>query len=111
MSPLKLKIFRERQGGWVTIGDVKPGDRPGSISDNKADGARDVYVFKCSEDDSKSTIYRSEGGVDTEKGDIRTVIPLEGLTIVKELKKGESYEIEVKTDVSKEPRKIRFSHE
>lgn len=111
MSPLKLKIFRERQGGWVTIGDVKPGDRPGSISDNKADGARDVYVFECSEDDSKSTIYRSEGGLDTEKGDVRAVISLKGLSIVKELKRGEFYEMKIKTDKSPQPRKIRFSHE
>jgi len=110
MSPLSVEVYREDQNEWVGVGEINPGNRPGSISDNKPDESRDLYIFECSKDDSQSTIYRSKGGVDTEKGDMRAVIALGGLSIVKELKRGESYEMKVRTDVGREPRKIRFSH-
>lgn len=68
-------------------------------------------MFDCAPDNSKSTIYRSGFGADVDFGAIRAVVPDPSrLEVVRELGKGESFELEVKTDRSSEPRKIRFTH-
>lgn len=66
MSPLRVEVYNPGAKRWFLTGEVKPGGPPGSISDNKLDGSRDVYIFWCAPDDSQSTIYRSGFGVDVE---------------------------------------------
>jgi len=108
--PLKIEVYTEV---WTTIGYLNPGDRPGSISDNKPNGSRDIYLFECSEDGSSSAIYRSGLGLDSEISVIREVITdFSKLEIVKTLKKDEEpYVMRVKTDKSLVERKLRFTHE
>ena|SRR3972149_9572994 len=108
MSPLEVEVFNSTSKNWVRVSSVLPEDPPGSVSDNKPDGGRDVYMFKCEGDDSKSTRYRSKFGVDTEWGRFRE-IDTTGFEVVKELKKGESFELSLKTDVSAIPRRVRFT--
>lgn len=114
MAPLSVEVYNPAARRWVKAGpDVKPGDPPGSISDNKPDGSRDIYMFECAQDDSQSTIYHSGFGLDTELegGKLRAVVTDPSrLEIVKELGKGESFEMTIKTDKSPNPRKIRFTH-
>ena len=111
MSPLRIEGYNSTSREWINVGEVKPGDPPGSISDNKPDGSRDLYMFECVPDDSKSTIYRSGFGADVDMGHVRAVVPDPSrLEVVKELGRGEAFELEVKTDRSPEPRKIRFTH-
>lgn len=111
MPPLHIEVFHPVKRDWVEVGKVHSTDIPGSMSDNKPDGARDIYVFECAQDNSKSTIYRSGGGIDMEVGQFReTIMDTSKLEVVKELKDGESFEIEVKTDRSPVARKIRFTH-
>lgn len=111
MSPLRVEIYNPEARNWIKIGEVKPNDLPGSISDNKSDGSRDVYMFECAADNSKSTIYRSGFGADIDLGSMRVVSPDPSqLEVVKELNKNESFEMVVKTDKSPGPRRIRFSH-
>lgn len=113
MSPLRIEVYNPERNSWIQAGEVKPGDPPGSISSNKPDGSRDVYMFDCAPDDSKSTIQRSGFGVDAElaEGRLRAVVPDPSrLEVVKELKPGESYEMTIKTDRSPQPRQIRFTH-
>ena len=57
MSPLKVEIFHPINEEWVRMRDVRPTDPPGSVSDNKPNGIRDLYIFECSKDNSKSTIF------------------------------------------------------
>lgn len=110
MPPLHIEVFNPGNKEWVRAGEVHPTDPKGSMSDNKPNG-RDVYIFECAKDDSKSTIYRSGLGIDIEVGKFREIsMDASRLEIVKELKDGESFEIEVKTDRSPEKRKIRFTH-
>jgi len=106
--PLKLEIYGP-DGSWIEIGKVKPGDLPGSISDNKPDGSRDIYIFGCLLDDSKSVIYRSKAGLDGEIGLVR-VLTSADLETVAELKRGDTHEMRIKTDRSPEERRIRFTH-
>jgi len=62
------------------------------------------------QDGSKSVIYRSIAGFDTEVGSMR-VLTTEGAEVVKELKDGnEPYVLNVRTDKSPEQRCIRFKH-
>lgn len=109
MPPLHINIY-DSEAGWGLVGKVGPDDPQGSVSNNKPDGSREVYLFDCAFDDSKSTIYRSPAGIDWEVGPTRAVASTGRLEIVKELKPGESYELLVKTDKSPEPRRLRFTH-
>jgi hypothetical protein len=114
MAPLDAELYDAKNIKWVTFGILNPGDRPASMSDNKPDGRRDVYMIECSPDDTHSTIYRSKAGLDIIIGNLRVVAPLEipeGFEIVKILKKGdEPYVLSLKTDKSPEERKVSFTH-
>ncbi len=111
MSPLRVEIYRPDIKQYAQAGEVSFGDPPGSMSDNKPDGTRDLYIFECSPDDSKSTIYKSELGVDVSQGNLRAVISDRARwNIVKELRKNQSFEMNVRTDVSPKPRQVRFTH-
>lgn len=109
MSPLRLEILGPTGDQWFRVGEVKPGDRPGSVSQNLPDGGREVYVFSPDPDDSKSTISKSVGGVDPANPARRTVFT-EQLETVATLKDGESYTLSLKSDTSPERRIVRFTH-
>ncbi|MDP2638101.1 MAG: hypothetical protein Q8P26_03500 [Candidatus Levybacteria bacterium] len=110
MPPLEIRMQHPLTEQWIKFGEVKPEDRPGSISDNTSQG-RQIYLFSCKDDDSGSTIYRSKLGIDVDLSDtVRLVNNLTGFETVKDLSKGESFEIIVKTDRSKESRNIKFTH-
>lgn len=112
MSPLRVEAFHPVEKEWVRIEpELKPGDPSGSMSNNNEDGSRDLYLFECADDDSKSIIYRSGFGTDVDLGAKRVVsMDPSKLEVVKELKRDESYEMEFNTDQSPEPRKVRFTH-
>jgi len=112
MAPLSLEVYNTGEKRWVQLSYVNPGDRIGSISSNKPDGSRELYLFECSPDDSKSLIYRSESGLDIEieRGVLREALTT-GLEVVKELRRGdEPYMLLIKTDKSPEFRQVRFAH-
>ena len=109
MSPLNLEIYSPNRT-WIKVAEIRRGDLPGSISDNKSDGSRDVYMFGCLPDDSKSVIYRLKAGLDKEIGPLRA-ITTKGVDIVTEIRRGDKpYKMEIKTDKSHQTRKIRFTH-
>jgi hypothetical protein len=108
MAPLSLETYSPDAKKWLRVGLIGPGAPPGSVSDNR-DGRRDVYVFSCASDNSHSVIQRSVAGVDREIGPLRAVTSV-GAETVKVLKTGETYEMEVRTDMGREPRRIRFRH-
>ncbi|MCX6774499.1 MAG: hypothetical protein NTY99_00195 [DPANN group archaeon] len=109
MAPLDVEICGPDEK-WIKVNTVKPIDLPGSITDNKPDGSRELYIFQCSLDGLYSIIYRSKAGIDAEKG-LGRMITTTGLDVVKELKKGDKpYEMSIKTDKSSETRRIRFVH-
>lgn len=112
MSPLKVEVSRTGTE-WVQAGPlIKPGDPSGSMSNNKEDGSRELYFFECSPDDSRSTIYKSGAGFDVDLGLLRaSEIDTSRLEVIRELLKGETYEMEVKTDRSLEKIKVRFTHQ
>lgn len=112
MAPCEIEFYQEGPGRWLKIGKVRPGEPPGSMSNNKRGGIREIILFECAGDDSQTTIYRSGQGADAElgeKGKLRLVLPNpEKLEILKTLKRGESYEMEITTDRGHKER-IRFS--
>ena len=110
MSPLNIEVFNAEKQNWVKAGELRPGDPPGSISQNKPDGSREIYLFQCEPDDKSSVIYRSEGGVDIESPQTR-VVGTTGLEVVARLTDGQSHTISVKTDVSDAIRVVRFTHQ
>lgn len=112
MSPLRIEAYRGDISRWVQVGEVKPGDPSGSVSQNKPDGTRALYLFECAPDDSQSTIYRAKFGADVDMGKLRAVISdRNNWEIIRVLKEGEPpYRLTLKTDVSPQRRIIRFSH-
>ena len=107
---LNLEVYNIKKSKWIKVGCINPGDLPGSMSDNKSGGTRDVYIFECLSDNSKSIIYRSKSGTDTENERLRKITTSE-LETIKELRKGEYYEMKIMTDRSLEARLIRFLHD
>ena len=76
MAPLDAEVYDKKSDKWVRFGTLRPGDRPASMSDNKPDGSRDLYMAECSPDDTHSTIYRSKAGLDIDMGNLRAVVAL-----------------------------------
>lgn len=110
MAPLNIEVYNSERSSWVPVGEVKPGDRPGSISQNKPDGIREIYMFDCAPDNSHSTIYKSTFGADAAISDIR-IVTTEGLEVIKDLRKGdEPFILTVGTDISPQRRIVRFTH-
>ena len=112
MPPLEIEIYHEGKKIWVKAGEIKPGDRPGSISDNKPTGKRDIYILECARDDSKSTIYRSVFGLDLESSEEERTIFFDRSKreVLRELAKGESFEMTVRTDKVRQATQFRFTH-
>ena len=108
MSPLRVEILRPGTDGWALVGEIQPGDSEASISDNHDDG-RDVYSFGIDAEQNQGYINKSEGGVDFEVGRQRAIDSL-GFTAIARLNSGESYQMEVKTDKSPEPRVVKFTY-
>lgn len=96
---------------WRTLGEIKPGDQPGSFSNTLRDGKREIIVFGPIRADSKSMIFRLRRSLDVENGSDRILMPdPDDVEIIKELSSGESLEMDLKTDSSSSLRRIRFSH-
>jgi len=45
MAPSELEAFNSNTRRWVRVGKVKPGDQPGSLSNNKPDGSREIIFL------------------------------------------------------------------
>lgn len=112
MPPLHIEAFHSTNRNWFRLGEIHPTDPMASMSDNKPDGSRNIYMLKCARDDSGSTIFRSGAGVDTKVGRFREIIAMDTskLEVVKELRDGESFEMDVKPDMSPASIKVRFTH-
>lgn len=110
MSPLRIEVLGPSGDQWFKVGEVKPGDPAGSVSQNLPDGGREVYVFSPEPDDSKSTISKSVGGIDIVAPTRRDIFT-EGLEPVTTLTNGESYTLSLRSDASPARRIIRFTHE
>lgn len=107
---LSIEAYHPERQEWIKLPELNPGDRPGSVSQNKPDGTREVYLFECAPDDSHTTIYRSTLGADAATPEIR-IVTTEGLEIIKELRRGEEpFTLTLLTDTSSQRRIIRFIH-
>jgi hypothetical protein len=91
--------------GWRQAGTLNPGDRDGSLSDNR-NGHRGLIVFRC--EPGRSVIFLSAAGVDFEFGDER-IIATDGLEELAALGPGESFERDVTMDRGLSCR-VRWTH-
>lgn len=92
---------------WLPVVGLRPGDQPGSISDNPPDGDRQVYLFEAGP--QQATIVRSEAGLDIETDTTRVTYAAAGFVAVASLAAGESHELTV-TAQNGEPRQFRFTY-
>ncbi|TSC85398.1 MAG: hypothetical protein G01um10147_1174 [Microgenomates group bacterium Gr01-1014_7] len=107
---LNVEAFHPERNEWIKLSQLNPGDRPASMSQNKPDGTREVYLFECAPDNSHSTVNRSTSGADASNPDIRIVVT-EGLELIKELRRGDDpFVLTLLTDNSSQRRIMRFTH-
>lgn len=98
MSPTELEIFIKKRG-WIKVAEAGPNDPPGSLSNSKKDGSRDLYLIECAKDDSRTTLYLLGYGLDADLGKVRLAkIDPTKLKVIKEIKRGDSFEMEITTD-------------
>src|SRR4051812_28428948 len=108
---LVVEVFNKQANAWVVSGSLPPGGPNGSMSNNNPAGTKELYVFQCLPDDKKSVLLRFTEFTARTSGDLRHAgLDPANAEVVAELRKGESYEITVRTDVAPEPRMIRFRH-
>lgn len=106
MAPLELETM-DLSGDWYKFGRVMPG-KNGSLSDNKADGSREVYHFECNANDESSTLSRSAGGIDIANSSTRKIIST-GFELIKEIKDGDSHVLDIRRP-QRESIQVRFTH-
>ena len=105
---LKIETFDYDSKTWRQVAVMGPGNPAGSLSGVRQ-SQRQLYLFECGEDDMHSAIYRSTRGIDVAEGNQR-IVNTEGCELLRELARGESYILQVKTDSSPKERKVRFTH-
>lgn len=109
MSPSRVEVYIPAKDKWQNAGELSPESPPGTLPDN-TEGGREIIVFDCKADDSKTVIYRSERGVDIRAGESKEIVVEEDkLKVVSELKKGESHTFKITTD-SGFKSTVRISH-
>lgn len=105
--PVALLFEGRFQRQWETLGIQRSGDPPATISNNKLDGQREVYITQCFAD--HATVSRLPGGVDIEQG-VHRIIDSEELKhaiLVRHLAIGESIKMILKPDRG-ERRSVRY---
>jgi hypothetical protein len=90
--------------GWRRVGELHPGDPPGSLSHNTEHG-REIVKFTCHDD--HSVIERSLGGADTESGPAR-IIATTGFETIACLQPGQRLDLWLRTDRMTRPARFRF---
>lgn len=108
MPPLRIELHNPVNEQWVPVGELQPGDPDGSISDNHANG-RDVYIFGVDPIEDRAYIKKSAYGIDTAEALTRAINTSHFIEVTY-LACGESHDMEVKTDISSHPRKIRLTY-
>ncbi len=108
---LQVEVFAVEVKKWVMVGQIKPGERNGSLSHNER-GKRVIYLFGCESDSCDCIIVESMEGIDVYDSVERVVLNPDPnkWRIVKMLSPGESHELTVKSDTDSEPRTIRFTN-
>lgn len=109
IMPLSVEVYHKgRIEGWAFVGMLPPG-KSGSLSNNKPDGAHEIIVFECADDDSHSSIKKSKAGIDAADSAHREILSVD-MELIKLLRRGESYEMKIKTDNGKKAELTRFMH-
>ena len=96
MSPCEVEVRARGSEKWIKFGQLNPGRRPVSFANIREDGVGENILFKCSKDNSETRIFRSGLGIEWEREEPSSTLDL--LQLVKTLKKGETYEIDITTD-------------
>ncbi|KKU04086.1 MAG: hypothetical protein UX88_C0003G0022 [Candidatus Woesebacteria bacterium GW2011_GWC2_47_16] len=110
MSPCEVEIRSPGSEKWIKFGRLNPGRKPVSFPNIREDQVREIILFECSNDGSETRIFRSGLEIEWESEESRRIVPdLELLQLVKTLKRGESYEMNITTDRGTRA-VIRFTH-
>src|SRR5215831_714801 len=104
MVTLTVELALPGSEDWTTIGQMREGEREGSMSDNAAEG-RQVLRFRVEPD--YAVIERSKAGIDYESGIQRGILST-GFELVARLHVGEDYEQMIQTDRMPKPVRIRW---
>ena len=96
MSPCEVEVRAPGSEKWIKFGQLSPGRRLVSFPNIREDGVREIVRFECSKDGTETRIFRSGLGIEWEREEPSSTLEL--LQLVKTLKKGETYEMNITTD-------------
>jgi hypothetical protein len=101
-------IIETSAGGsdWTRAGVLNPGDREGSLSDNRRDGWRYLVLFRC--EPGRSVVYLDRVPLDFAIAEARVVVPQDPEELAT-LTDGESFERDITTDRGLSCR-VRWTH-
>lgn len=108
MSVLFFEVSRDGDT-WAPAGELHPGDRYGSMSDQHDDGTTNVYIFGVDAKEDIGEVKRSIGGIDSETRETRDITAI-GFETVARLAPGEHHEMMLKTRRSPATILIRFTY-
>lgn len=110
MSLCEVEVRARGSEKWIKLGQLNPGRRPISFSNIREDGVGEIILFECSKDNSETRIFRSGLEIEWEREVSREIFSdLELLQLVKTLKRGETYQMNITTDWGRRA-VIRFTH-
>ncbi len=109
MSPLSVEVFHAKEGKWMEMRELNPGDGPSSIPNVLPNGRRNSIVYECI-DNLKSVIREGKSLEDIDPNNWTNYGSVSSKVGAKELSDGESYEVEVRKDLNSQPAQIRFTH-
>ena len=102
MATLYLEAYDPERGGWIVAGTLRPGERPGSLSDNTPEG-RVTYTYALAADGRHATIGHTAVGLLYRDGSVATFAD-----VVRTLGPGEEHEMEITSDVGRKRQRVRF---
>ncbi len=108
---MTMLLFEKSRDGeeWAPVGELHPGDKYGSISDQLDDGSSDAYIFGIDPIENVGEIKRSIGGICIDTSETRELKSI-GLELVARLDPGEHHEMMIKTRRSAGTLLIRFTY-
>ncbi len=103
-----MNVEMQLDNAWTPAYSVASGDPPGSLSNNSP-GGRDMYIFGVDPLVNEGYIARFDKGEGTQASSAQLVASA-GYIAIARLGIGESHELAVVTDISGDPRHIRFTY-
>lgn len=110
MAPLNLERLNPETNSWEPFFRVKQGSLAGPIQNYLPNGSCEVYIFHCNGNNSMSSVFKSSLEAKIGRAGKLASLEVSPLRKYKELRRGESVEIQIRMGLRKKPITIKLAH-